>query len=193
MSQTEKPQEGKPTTIYIYPDEWKNYQSLVKEKLGLTAGQRLTELMRKDIAFLGGREASEKVDYAGLRRRHEALVKERDAIIKTLKDHETSPNRGPLNRLEDLINGVVGRDYQGYVIKTLKEKDNIYCLADDYSNVGVVITRLLKNKGSINVSGDDLQLFIHLLENAAERYVVRCQLEAEQNRRYGQLGHSKSG
>jgi hypothetical protein len=52
MSQTEKPQKGKPTTIYIYPDEWKNYQSLVKEKLGLTAGQRLMELMRKGIVFL---------------------------------------------------------------------------------------------------------------------------------------------
>ena len=82
-------QQGQATTIYIAKDEYKRYQTIVKEKLGKKAGPRIVELIRQDVANLEGKPVIDNnEDINELQTRLKSLIKEEDDAKRILEQHE---------------------------------------------------------------------------------------------------------
>jgi len=82
-------QKGQATTIYIAKEEYKRYQTIVKEKLGKKAGPRIVELIRQDVANLEGKPVIDNnEDINELQTRLKSLIKEEDDAKRILEQHE---------------------------------------------------------------------------------------------------------
>ena len=82
-------QQGQATTIYIAKEEYKRYQTIVKEKLGKKAGPRIVELIRQDVANLEGKPVIDNnEDINELQTRLKSLIKEEDDAKRILEQHE---------------------------------------------------------------------------------------------------------
>jgi len=82
-------QQGQATTIYIAKEEYKRYQTIVKEKLGKKAGPRIVELIRQDAANLEGKPVIDNnEDINELQTRLKSLIKEEDDAKRILEQHE---------------------------------------------------------------------------------------------------------
>ena len=146
-------QKGQATTIYIAKEEYKRYQTIVKEKLGKKAGPRIVELIRQDVANLEGKPVIDNnEDINELQTRLKSLIKEEDDAKRILEQHEV---------LDHLVHFSQHSPYNiSFKRHPDKAKKAIAMMVTDF------------NAGKIRADLGDFQLFI----GYAELHIEYCKV-----------------
>ena len=146
-------QQGQATTIYIAKEEYKRYQTIVKEKLGKKAGPRIVELIRQDVANLEGKPVIDNnEDINELQTRLKSLIKEEDDAKRILEQHEV---------LDHLVHFSQHSPYNiSFKRHPDKAKKAIAMMVTDF------------NAGKIRADLGDFQLFI----GYAELHIEYCKV-----------------
>ncbi|MGA3059011.1 MAG: hypothetical protein ABSD92_01435 [Candidatus Bathyarchaeia archaeon] len=148
-------QQGQATTIYIAKEEYKRYQTIVKEKLGKKAGPRIVELIRQDVANLEGKPVIDNnEDINELQTRLKSLTKEDDDVSRILEQH------GVLDDLYRLANN------SPYNISFKPHPDKAK------KAIAMMVTDFNAKKLRVQVDLGDFQLFIGL----AELHIEYCKV-----------------
>jgi len=144
-------QKGKATTIYCAPTLMTDYRKACREKLGEKAGPRIVRLIKTDLAGLLGKPVvDDGEDVKELQNRLKEAFKERDEVLKILKNH------GVLDELVDLA-----EEYNLNYNTPEKARDIIQKMLQAF-NAGKIST----------ITDGDFQLFISLCEMGIERHKI---------------------